>query len=101
MRTPRQYLSDRYPWLNITDIFAALFILAIVVLWPHTRVVTDLVVVTALPGSLALILWVLTFSQKARIQIGRRKLRYKSVRRLALNAATVCLPLLIFQQASI
>jgi tetratricopeptide (TPR) repeat protein len=103
MRTPRQYLSDRYPWLNITDIFAALFafILAIVVMWPHARVVTDLVVVTALPGSLALILWVLTFSQKARIQIGRRKLRYKSVRRLALNAATICLPLLIFQQASI
>ena len=103
MRTPRQYLSDRYPWLNLTDLFAALFafILAIVVLWPYARVVTALVVITAIPGSLALILWVLTFSQKARIQIGRRKLRYKSVRRLALNAATVCLPLLVFQQASI
>ncbi|MFZ0247692.1 tetratricopeptide repeat protein [Candidatus Binatus sp.] len=103
MRTPRQYLSERYPWLTLADSLAAAFVLvlAMVVIWPQTRLVSDLVLITAIPGSIAAILWGLTFWPKARVQIGRLKLRYKSVRRFAGVAALSSLPFLLLQQASI
>jgi tetratricopeptide (TPR) repeat protein len=103
MKTPRQYLSERYPSLNLADSLAValVLVLAIVAIWPHSRLVTDLVLVTAIPGSIAAIVWGLTFWQKARLQIGRIKLRYKSVRRIAGIAALFCLPFLLLQQASI
>src|SRR5271170_3487122 len=103
MRTPRQYLSERYPRVNLTDSLAVAVILAVfvVAIWPHSRAVIDLVLVTAIPGSIAAIVWGLTFWQKARVQIGRLKLRYKSVRRIAGIAALFCLPFLLLQQASI
>jgi hypothetical protein len=103
MRTPRQYLSERYPWLTLADSLAAAFVLllAIVAIWPHSRLVHDVVLVSAIPGIVAAALWALTFWPKARIQIGRLKLRYKSVRRIAGLAAIFCLPFLLFQQASI
>jgi len=103
MKTPRQLLSERYPWLNLADSLAVagVLVLAIVAIWPHSRVVIDLVLVTAIPGSIAAIVWVLTFWQKGRVQIGRLKLRYKSVRRSAGLAALLCLPFLMLQQASI
>ncbi|MGA9725759.1 MAG: hypothetical protein WBQ86_25120, partial [Candidatus Binatus sp.] len=102
MRTPRQYFSERYPRLNLADSLAVAVVLALVIvaIWPHSRLVVDLVLVTAIPGSIAAIVWALTFWQKARVQIGRLKLRYKSVRRSAGIAALFCLPLLL-QQASI
>ncbi len=103
MRTPRQYFSERYPWLNLADSLAAavVLVLVIVAIWPHSRLVIDLVLVTAIPGLIAAIVWGLTFWQKARVQIGRLKLRYKSVRRSAGIAALFCLPFLLLQQASI
>ncbi len=103
MTTPHQYFSKRYPWLNLADSLAATAVLAlgIVALWPRSRLVVDLVLVTAIPGLIAAIVWSLTFSQKARVQIGRLKLRYKSVRRSAGIAALLCLPFLLLQQASI
>jgi tetratricopeptide (TPR) repeat protein len=103
MMTPRQHFSERYPWLNLADSLASAVVLAlgIVAIWPHSRLVIDLVLVTAIPGSIAAIVWSLTFWQKARVQIGRLKLRYKSVRRSAGIAALLCLPFLLLQQASI
>jgi hypothetical protein len=103
MRTPRQYLSERYPRLNLADSLAVavVVVLAIVAVWPRSRLVIDLVLVTAIPGSIATIVWGLTFWQKARVQIGRLKLRYKSVRRIAGIAALSCIPFLLLQQASI
>ena len=103
MKSPRQHLSERYPWLNLADSLAAaaVLLLAIVAIWPHSRLVIDLVLVTAIPGLIAAIIWSLTFWQNARVQIGRLKLRYKSVRRSAGIAALLCLPFLLLQQASI
>ena len=39
MRTPRQYLSERYSWLNLADSIAVavVFVLVIVAIWPHSR----------------------------------------------------------------
>jgi tetratricopeptide (TPR) repeat protein len=103
MKTPRQYLSERYPWLNLADSLAVagVVLVVIVAIWPHSRLVTDLVLVTAIPGLIAAIVWAMTFWQKACVQIGRLKLRYKSVRRSAGIAALFCLPFLLLQQASI
>ncbi|MGA9721398.1 MAG: hypothetical protein WBQ86_02990, partial [Candidatus Binatus sp.] len=103
MRSPRQYFSERYPRLNLADSLAAAVVLVLVAvaIWPHSRLVVDLVLVTAIPGLIAAIGWALTFWQKARVQIGRLKLRYKSVRRSAGIAALLCLPFLLLQQASI
>ena len=93
MKTPRDYLSERYRSLNLTDSLAAAFVLVllIVAIWPHSRLVTDLVLVTAIPGLIAAVVWILTFWQKARVQIGRLKLRYKPMRRIAGIAALFCL----------
>ena len=103
MKTPRHHLSERYRSLNLTDSLAAafVFVLAIVAIWPHSRLVIDLVLITAIPGLIAGVVWLLTFWQKARIQIGRLKLRYKPLRRIAGIAALFCLPFLLLQRASI
>src|SRR5882757_9395355 len=103
MKTLRDYLSERYRSLNLADSLAAAFVLllAIVVVWPHSSMVIDLVRVTAIPGLLAGVVWILTFWQKARVQIGRLKLRYKAMRRIAGIAALLCLPFLLMRQASI
>ena len=63
MRTPRQYLSERYSWLNLADSIAVavVLVLVIVAIWPHSRPVADLVLATAIPGLVAAIVWGLTF----------------------------------------
>jgi tetratricopeptide (TPR) repeat protein len=103
MRSPRQYFSERYPWLKLADsvAVAVVLVLVIVAIWPRSRLVIDLVLVTAIPGLIAAIVWSLTYWQKARVQVGRLKLRYKLVRRIAGIAALFCLPFLLLQQASI
>jgi tetratricopeptide (TPR) repeat protein len=103
MRSAKQYIAERFPWLNLFDSIAVVFVLALVAvsLWPHSGLIVDLVFITAIPGSIAAIVWSLTFWQKARVQIGRLKLRYKAVRRIAGIAAVICLPFLLLQQASI
>lgn len=103
MKTPRDHLSERYRSLNFTDSLAVAFVLvlAIAAIWPHSRLVVDLVLITAIPGLIAGVVWLLTFWQKARVQIGRLKLRYKPVRRIAGIAALFCMPFLLLQQASI
>lgn len=103
MRTPRQYLAERFPWLTLVDSLAAAFLLVllIVLIWPDARIIRDLVFITAIPGSIAAIVWGLTFWPKARVQIGRLKFRYKSVRRFAGIVALACLPFLLLQQASL
>ena len=103
MRSPKQYMADRYPWLNLFDSIAVAFVIALIAVsvWPHARLMVDLVFITAIPGLIAGIVWSLTFWAKARVQIGRLKLRYKAVRRIAGIAALTCLPFLMLQQASI
>jgi tetratricopeptide (TPR) repeat protein len=102
MSSPRQYFSERYPWLNLTDSLGTAYVLAlaIVVIWPRSQLVGDVVLVSAIPGLVAAVLWGLTFWAKARVQIGRLRLRYKSVRRIAGLAAVFCLPFLLLQQMS-
>ena len=103
MRSLRQYLSERYPWLNLADSLAAaiVLVLVIVAIWPHSRLVHDVVLMTAIPGLIAATVWAFTFWHRARVQIGRLKLRYKPVRRIAGIAALLCLPFLLLQQVSI
>jgi len=103
MRSPRQYLSERFPSLTLLDSLAAAFflVLMIVAIWPASRMSRDLVFITAIPGSICAIVWSLTLWSKARVLIGRLKLRYKSVRRYAGIVALTCLPFLFLQQASL
>lgn len=103
MTSVKQYIADKFSWLNRFDSLAAACVLACVgvSLWPHSRLIVDLVFITAIPGTIAAIVWSLTFWPKARVQIGRLKLRYKVVRRTAGIAALTCLPFLLLQQASI
>ncbi len=103
MRTPNQYFADRFPWLTRARAVAGSFGIALLVvfIWPHARLVIDLVIVTAIPGTIGAIVFGLTFWSKARVQIGRRQLRYKAVRRVAGIVALACLPFILTQRASI
>jgi hypothetical protein len=103
MSSPSQYIADRFPWLTRARALAGAFGIALLVvfIWPHARLVTDLVIVTAIPGTIGAIVFGLTFWSKARVQIGRRQLRYKAVRRAAGIVALACLPFILMQRASI
>ena len=103
MSAPNQSLSDRFSWLTRGRALAGAFGIALILvfIWPHSRLAVDSVIVTAVPGSLAASLWALTFWSKARVQIGRQKLRYKTVRRIAGVVALVGLPFLLVQRTSI
>src|SRR4029077_4586617 len=103
MSAPNQSVSERFSWLTRGRALAAAFGIALVLvfIWPHSRLAVDLVIVTAIPGSLGASLWALTFWSNARVQIGRQKLRYKTVRRIAGAIALLGLPFLIGQRTSI
>lgn len=103
MSSPNQHIADRFPWLTRARAVAGAFGIALLVvfIWPHARLVTDLVIVTAIPGTIGAIGFGLTFWSRARVQIGRRRLRYKAVRRIAGIVALACLPFLLIQRASI
>ena len=103
MSSPSQYIADRFPWLTRARAVAGAFGIAllIVFIWPHARLVTDVVIVTAIAGTIAAIAFGLTFWSKARVQIGRRQLRYKAVRRVAGIVALACLPFILMQRVSI
>lgn len=98
-----RYIAERYPWLTRTRAVAGAFaiVLLIVAIWPHAHVVGEFVIATAIPGSIGAVGWALTYWSRARVEIGRRQLRYKSVRRIAGVAALACLPFLLTQRASI
>src|SRR6266849_8570177 len=103
MSAPSQSLSERFSWLTRGRALAGAFGIALipVFIWPHSRMAVDLVIVTAVPGLLGATLWGLTFWSKARVQIGRLKLRYKTVRRIAGAVALIGLPFLLVQRTSI
>ena len=103
MSASNQSVSERFSWLTRGRALAGAFGIALVLvfIWPHSRLAVDLVIVTAIPGSLGASLWALTFWSNARVQIGRHKLRYKTVRRIAGAIALVGLPFLIVQRTSI
>ena len=103
MSSPSQYIADRFPWLTRRRAAAGAFGIALLVvfIWPHARLAADLVIVTAIAGTIGAIVFGLTFWSKARVQIGRRRLRYKAVRRVAGIVALACLPFVLMQRASI
>ena len=45
MKSPRQYVADKFPWLTLTDslVVAFVLVLAIVAIWPHAHLVGDIV----------------------------------------------------------
>ena len=75
MSSPSQYIADRFPWLTRARAVAGSFGIALLVvfIWSHARLVTDLVIVTAIPGTIGAIVFGLTFWSKGRVQIGRRR----------------------------
>ncbi len=103
MSSPSQYIADRFPWLTRARAVAGAFGIALLVvfIWPHGRLATDVVIVTAIAGTIGAIVFGLTFWSKARVQIGRRRLRYKAVRRVGGIVALACLPFILMQRASI
>ena len=103
MSSPSQHFVERFPWLTRGRAMAGAFGIGplIVLIWPHAPLVTELVIVTAIPGTIGAIVWGLTFWSKARVQIGRLNVQYKSVQRIAGIVTLVCLPFLLMQRASI
>jgi len=103
MSSASQYFAEKYPWLTRTRAMAGAFGIAllIVFIWPRAHLVSEFIIVTAIPGAVGAILFGLTYWSKARVQIGRWKLRYKQVRRVAGIVALACLPFLLMQRASI
>jgi tetratricopeptide (TPR) repeat protein len=75
--------------------------LLVIVLAPGVHVVRTFVALAAFTGSLASILFVLTFWKKSRVQIGRLKLRYKQVRRSAGAIAVGGFALFLAQRISL
>lgn len=75
--------------------------LLIVLIWPHARLVVEIVTVATIVGALSAAVCGLTFWAKARVQMGRRKLRYKDVRRVSAMVALVGLSFLAAQRSSL
>lgn len=82
-------------------VVAAVIVLLGVYLWPHTDLTNDLVFIASIPGAFAALVFGLTFWHRARVQIGRLQLKYKTVRRIAGTTALVGLSLLLIQRVSI
>src|ERR1700683_1848891 len=103
MSSAKQYIADKFPWLTRGRAMAGAFGIAllIVFIWPHALPVTELVIVTAIPGSIGAMVWGLTFWSKARVELERREVQSKAVRRVAGIVALACLPFLLMQRASI
>ena len=81
----RWFTSKWTRWIVFA--IALLFIFS----WPHADLTAELVLLASIPGIVGLALFGLTFWQKARIQIGRLQLRYKTVRHLTGVTAAICL----------
>ncbi|HTR63118.1 MAG TPA: tetratricopeptide repeat protein [Candidatus Binataceae bacterium] len=62
-----------------------------VFLWPHADLTAELVLLASIPGVIGLVLFGLTFWQKARVQMGRLQLRYRTIRYVAGVTAAICL----------
>ncbi|MFZ0679777.1 hypothetical protein [Candidatus Binatus sp.] len=102
MSSPSKYIAERL-WLTRARAMAGAFGIAllIVFIWPNAHLVTELVIVTAIPGSIGAIVWVLTFWSKARVELERGQFQSKAVRRVAGIVALACLTFLLIQRASI
>jgi hypothetical protein len=81
--------AGRLTWRNLRWAALATFVLvlAIVFFWSRSTFAVRLVVLTTVLGASAALLCGLTFWHNARVQIGRRGLRFKAVRRIAAIAA--------------
>ncbi len=91
------------PWMTLRRAIAggvALTLLAIY-LWPRSEFSVEIVLLTMVPAICGAALWAATFWHTARVQIGRRKLKYREVRRIAGIVALACLPFLLVQRFSI
>src|SRR5580704_11395115 len=89
--------AGRLTWRNLRRAVLATFVLvlAIVFFWPRSTFAVRLVVLATVLGSSAALICGLTFWHKARVQIGRRGLRFKAVRRVAAIAAAFNLSFLL------
>jgi tetratricopeptide (TPR) repeat protein len=83
----------------VVGAIGALFLF--IFLAPEAQVVSAFVALAALTGTLASILFALTFWGKARVRIGRLSLRYKQVRRCTGAIAVSGLSLLLAQRISL
>ncbi|HXR25727.1 MAG TPA: hypothetical protein VN742_10235, partial [Candidatus Binataceae bacterium] len=90
-------------WLTPFRILAIFFVLQLLIefLWPNAGLSVSVAHLGGFIGSAALILCGLTFWSKARVQIGRRKLRYKTVRINAGIVAAIGLSFIVVQKTSL
>jgi tetratricopeptide (TPR) repeat protein len=91
------------PWLTLRRGLLAAYgiVLLSIYLWPDADLIVEIILLATIPGTLATMVWGLTFWQPARVQIGRRQLKYKAVRRVAALIALACLPFLTTRYLSI
>lgn len=99
--TPITALTPR--WLTPFYILAAFVVLVLLIefLMPNAGLSVSVAHLGGSIGSVALILCCLTFWSKARVQIGRLKLRYKTVRINAGIVALVGLSFIVVQKTSL
>lgn len=96
-------MRRQYPWLTRGRAIAATFVgaLLVVFIWPGARRIVELVTIATIAAVVAVTVFGLTFWAKARVQIGRRKLRYREVRRRSAIAALLGLSFLAARLVSI
>ncbi len=96
-------IAQKFPWLTPRRFLFGSFALAVAItyLLPTSAVVEELVQIATVLGVAGAIVWGLTFWHPARVQIGRRKLKYRSVRRFAGGVALACLPFFVVQRFSL
>lgn len=90
-------------WLTSFRILVASIVLLFLLefLWPNADLSVSVAHLGGLIGSVALILCGLTFWSKARVEIGRRKFRYKTVSINAGIVASIGLSIIIVQKLSL
>jgi hypothetical protein len=105
---PMQKLSkvvahEAATWFTPLHILAAIAALALLIefLLPNLSTSISAAHLGGFIGSIALTLWSLTFRAKARVQIGRLNLRYKTVRSSAAIVAAIGLAFFIVQKVSL
>jgi hypothetical protein len=96
-------LSERLPQFSLWRCAAALFgiLLSVVFFLPRTSLISALVTIATVIGSLGAVLCGLTFWAKARVQIGRLKFRYRAVRRWAGVTALIFLSFSAMQRVAL
>ena len=98
-----RWIKPRLTRSNLRNAAIASCVLALVIVffWPRSGFSVPLVTLATVFGVCAGLLCALTYWHTARVQIGRRGLRYKTVRRKTAIAASIGLSFLLIRVASI